>query len=251
VIDLHAHVLPGLDDGPETMLEAVEILRSMAADGVRVVCATPHVRDDYPTTADEMEDGVGRLRAAAAEAGVDIDVRRGGEIALDRLAGLDPDERARFGLGGNPRLLLIEFPYHGWPLSLERDCAALLRDDVVPVLAHPERNLEVQEAPGRLEQAVRLGAVVQLTAASVDGRLGEEARGCARTLLAGGLAHTVASDAHTAWVREAGLTRAEGSVGDAGMWRWLVEDAPAALLAGEPLPARPVAARRERRWGRS
>jgi protein-tyrosine phosphatase len=148
----------------------------------------------------------------------------------------------------SPALLLVEFPYYGWPLSLEHDCAGLLRDGVIPVLAHPERNLEVQEAPGRLHHVVRLGAVVQLTAASVDGRLGGEARACARALLAEGLAHVVASDAHAAWVREAGMTPAEGAVGDAGLWRWLVEEAPEALLAGDPLPPRTVATRRRRWW---
>jgi protein-tyrosine phosphatase len=250
VIDLHAHVLPAVDDGPETMLEAVEILRSMAADGTRVVCATPHVRDDFPTTAAEMEDGVARVRTAAAEAGVEIDVRRGGEVALDRLVRLDADERARFGLGGNPALLLLEFPYYGWPITLGMQCAGLLREGIVPVIAHPERNLEVQERPGRLSEAVEMGAFVQLTAASVDGRLGKRARACSRALLEEGLAHVVASDAHTAHVREAGLSPAADAVGDPGLWRWLVEDAPAALLAGERVAPAPTVVRRRRWLGR-
>lgn len=248
MIDLHAHVLPGLDDGPETLLGAVEILRSMAADGVEVVCATPHVRDDYPTTADQMEAALDGVRAAAVEAGVAIEIRPGGEVALDRLELLSAEERARFGLGGNPGLLLVEFPYEGWPLALASQCEELLADGVIPVIAHPERNEEVQATPWRLEGVVEIGAVVQITAASVDGRLGKRSASCARTLLESGLAHVLASDAHAAWVRGAGMSEALQAVGDAGLGRWLVADAPASLLAGEPLPERPQPRRRRSWW---
>jgi protein-tyrosine phosphatase len=246
VIDLHAHVLPGLDDGPQTLFEAVEILRSMAHDGTQVVCATPHVRDDYPTTPEQMRQGLEQVRAAAAEAGLPIEVRPGGEVALDRLPSLTAEERAQFGLGGNPRVLLVEFPYYGWPLSLAAQCLELIEAGIVPVIAHPERNADVQEAPWRLEGLVQSGVAVQLTAASVDGRLGKHCARCARTLLEGGLAHVISSDAHAPWVRGAGMSSAFDAIGDPGLARWLVDDAPAALLAGQVLPPRPVARRRSR-----
>jgi protein-tyrosine phosphatase len=246
VIDLHSHLLPGLDDGARMLAESVAIAQAMEADGIRVVAATPHVRDDYPTSPDDMEQALAAVRRAASDAGLAIDIRGGGEIALDRLPQLTADERSRFGLGGNPGLLLVEFPYYGWPLALEPYCAALLRDGVVPVIAHPERNSEVQEAPGRLEEVVRLGGVVQLTAASIDGRLGRRAADCAWELLRRGLAQVIASDAHAPWLREAGMTAAVAAVGDPGLGRWLVEDAPAALLAGEAPSARPALP--PRRW---
>jgi protein-tyrosine phosphatase len=244
MIDLHSHLLAGLDDGANDLSASLEMARSMAADGVAVVCGTPHVRDDFPTSPEAMEAALARVRAAVREAGVAIDVRGGGEIALDRLPELDESERARFGLGGNPALLLLETPYVGWLLDLPRTCAQLRRDGIVPVLAHPERNQYVQENPTVLEDVVGAGAVVQLTAASVDGRLGRSCVSCARKLLELELAHCVASDAHGPGVREAGLSAAAAAVGGGELGRWLTHDVPAALLAGTALPPRPPLPRR-------
>lgn len=244
MIDLHSHILPGLDDGARSLEESIEIARSMASDGVSVVSATPHVRDDYPTSPDAMEEALGLVRTAVAEAGIDLDVRGGAEIALDRLGSLADSSLARFGLGGNPRLLLLEYPYYGQPLGLERECARLRLLGIVTVIAHPERNLSVQERPADLEDVVRAGAVVQLTAASVDGRLGRATAGCARRLLELELAHLIASDAHAPGVREAGMSQAAAAVGGGELARWLTSSVPAALLEGDELPARPAGLRR-------
>ncbi len=159
MIDLHSHLLPGLDDGARNLDQAMSIVRAMAADGVRAVAATPHVRDDWPTTPREMEEAVAALRTEVERAGVPLEVLRGGELALDELARLDETEQARFGLGGNPRLLLLEFPYWGWPLGLAQTVRQLAAAGIVSVIAHPERNGEVQERPDRLDEIVRAGAV--------------------------------------------------------------------------------------------
>lgn len=247
MIDLHSHLLPGIDDGPATLDGSLAIARAMAEDGVQAVAATPHVRDDWPTTVEEMEEGVEAVRAAVEAEGIPLDVLPGAEIALDALPELSDEELRRFGLGGNPRLLLLEFPYWGWPLGLEAIVRRFVAEGVTPVIAHPERNEDVWFAPDRLAGAVRAGAVCQLTAASVDGRLGAAARECSRTLLELGLAHLIASDAHTAMVREAGMARAAQAVGDDGLARWLTVRVPQALVAGLPLPPRPESLRR-RGW---
>lgn len=244
MIDLHSHVLPGLDDGVRDIDAAVEMARSLAADGVTVVCGTPHVRDDYPTSVEAMEDALARVRIAVADVGIEIDVRGGGEIALDRLPDLDEHTRARFGLGGNPMLLLLETPYTSWLPDLPQTCARLRRDGIVPVLAHPERNPYVQSKPSVLEDVVRAGAYVQLTAASVDGRLGATSASCARRLLELGLAHCIASDAHGPGLREVGMSAAARVVGGGDTARWLTHDVPAALLADRALPPRPPLPRR-------
>lgn len=246
MIDLHAHVLPRVDDGPRTLDDSLGVLRAMQEDGIRAVAATPHVRDDWPTTVERMQEGVAALSSASAAAGLDIEVLPGGEIDLGRLALLTSEERAGFGLGGNPKLLLLEFPYAGWPLALREIVFRLQAAEIVPVLAHPERNPEVQASPERLEELVRGGALVQVTAASVDGRLGARSRACARRLVELELAHVLASDAHAPSVRGAGLSAAARALGDVGAW--MSADVPAALLAGEQPPPRPQA--RRRRWSR-
>ncbi len=243
VIDLHSHLLPGLDDGARDLSETVAIARSMAEDGVRAVAATPHVRYDWPTTPEEMEDALAATQKAIRAAEVELEVLPGAEIALEELGRLNEAVLARFGLAGNPRLLLLEFPYWGWPLSLAQTVRELRAAGVVSVLAHPERNPDVQGEPERLRDLVEAGAIVQLTAASVDGRLGKRPAHCSRALLAHGLAHLVASDAHAPTLREAGLSGAVRALGDDALGRWLTEDVPSALIAGTPLPQRPVPAK--------
>lgn len=249
MIDLHSHVLHGLDDGAQTLDDAVAIARAMAGDGVRVAVATPHVREDYPTTPVSMTRALEEVRVAVREAGVDLKILPGAEIALDALPRLDAAERAQLGLGGNPGLLLLEFPYWGWPLALERIVEGLVREGIVPLLAHPERNPDVSAAPERLTPLVRAGALVQVTAASVDGRGGPAAARCSRTLLGLGLVHVLASDAHSPDLRAAGMSDARRALRDEELGRWLTEAVPAALLAGSPVPPRPIA-RTGRRWWR-
>ena len=249
VIDLHSHILPGVDDGAATLEEALEIARSAVEDGVRVLAATPHVRDDYPTTPEMMEARLAEVRAALAREGVELDVRPGGEVALDRLLRLSPEELRRFGLGGNPAYVLLEFPYYGWPLELGERVFALRAEGITAVIAHPERNSDVQARPDRLRELVDAGALVQLTAASLDGRLGRRSRDAAHALLELELAHLVASDAHAPSLRAAGLASAAASLDDADLARWLTVDVPRAVVDGTALPERP-AARQARGWRR-
>jgi protein-tyrosine phosphatase len=246
VIDLHSHILPGLDDGPATLEGSLELARAAVADGIAVIAATPHVRDDFPTTADEMEAALGRLRAAVADAGIALEVRRGGELDLARLT-LPPDELGRFGLGGSNTHLLVETPYHGWPLDLGDRLSRLWAVGFAAVLAHPERNADVQADPeGRLRPLVDRGALVQLTAASVDGRLGRRARDTSMRLLELELAHLIASDAHTPAIRAVGMSAAAEAVGDDRLAHWLTRELPTAIVSDAPAPPRPEPRRRAR-----
>jgi hypothetical protein len=92
LIDLHAHLLPGFDDGVRSLEEARALARAASVDGVTTSAATPHVRDDYPTSAVRMERGVAALRADFAEAGIGIEVVTGGEVAFERLWELGDDD---------------------------------------------------------------------------------------------------------------------------------------------------------------
>jgi protein-tyrosine phosphatase len=215
--------------------------RSAVADGIRTLAATPHVRDDYPTTPERMERALEAVRDALRAEAIELDVVPGGELALDQAARLGADELRRFALGGNERWLLVEFPYSGWPLGLPRIAQRLAGDGFGIVLAHPERNADVQAMPGRLQEFVDSGILVQLTAASVDGRLGKRTRETSFALLDLGVAHLLASDAHAPSIRQIGLSAAAEAIGDPALARWLTEDVPAAILASAQPPERPAA----------
>lgn len=241
MIDLHSHVLPGLDDGTRDLDEALALCAAAADDGTRVLAATPHVRDDYPTTADEMEAALEALRAA----GPPLDLVPGAELDVAEIERPDA-ELARLGLGGSRDWLLVETPYLGWPLDFAERLFRLRMRGFRAVLAHPERNRDVQDRPELLEPLVAAGTLVQLTAASVDGRLGGAARRCSRTLLDRRLAHLIASDAHNPDVREAGLSTAVAAVGDKRLAWWLTVEVPGAILDGSEPPPRPEVGPRRR-----
>src|SRR5207302_5174179 len=140
-----------------------------AGDGVSVLTATPHVRADFPTTAEMMEAGVDELRQDFAEQGIPVEVLPGGEIDLGLLWAIPPEELRRLTLAQTGRYLLLEFPYRGWPFALDSAVTRLVQLGVTPLLAHPERNPEVQDRPDRVRGLVDSGALVQVTAASLDG----------------------------------------------------------------------------------
>jgi protein-tyrosine phosphatase len=243
LIDLHSHVLPGLDDGVKSVAEALALCGAAADDGVTVLAATPHVRHDYPTTPEQMEEALAAVRAA----GPAVEVVAGGELDLAELDRPE-EELARFGIGGT-RWLLVETPYYGWPLDILDRLFRLRLAGFGVVLAHPERNADVQERPELLEPLVAGGTLVQLTAASVDGRLGQRPARCARTLLDRQLAHLIASDAHAPEIRAVGLGAAVASLHDGALARWLTHDVPQSILQDAETPTRPES-RSRRRWFR-
>ena len=238
MIDIHSHILPGLDDGVATIEEARELARTTVADGVTAIAATPHVRDDYPTTPEQMEAGVAALRADFAAEGIPLEVLHGGELALESVGSLSDDDLRRFTIGQTGRYLLLEFPYFGWPLALRSIVFNLQLKGFTALLAHPERNGEVQAAPERLRELVDAGVGVQVTAASIDGRGGRTARRTARALIELGFVHAIASDAHSPSLREAGVAAAARELDDEDLARFLTVEAPAAIAAGRALPGR-------------
>ena len=197
-VEIHFHALPGLDDGPETIEESVALLRAATADGTGTVVATPHVRGDFVTHVGDLGDRVRELDAAAAAAGLAIDLRRGGELGHDmvgRLGQRGLEELAQGPPGG--RWLLVETPFE--PLdALFHAALDELRDrGFGVVIAHPERSADaiLYGAVGLRRQLER-GALGQVNAQSITGAHGFGAREAAFELILEGLLCAVSSDAH-------------------------------------------------------
>lgn len=243
MIDLHIHLLPAIDDGPQDIGAALELAAAEVEQGVTALAVTPHVSEAYPTTAQAMFTALSALRAAISGAGIPLDVRAGAEVALDQVDRLSDEDLRDLTLGNTGRYLLVECPYAAWPMQLELQIGRLGALGITPLLAHPERSAGVQERGGveRLARAVERGLLVQVTAGSLSGRFGRTSKRTARALLDAGAVHVIASDAHNVDRRPPRMREATAEVGDAALASWLTEAAPGAILAGEKLPPRPEA----------
>jgi protein-tyrosine phosphatase len=257
VIDLHAHILPGLDDGPRDMDAALALARAAAAAGTRTLAATSHVDRTFWLVPEQLAAARREVARALAEAGIELEVVQGGEVAAARMPAMSDDELRGVALGGGPYVLL-ECPL-GPADRLEALASDLRQRGFAVLLAHPERSPDLQRDPARLGRMVEAGALAQVTAGSLAGDFGETPRRAAERMLAAGWLHVLASDAHDAVHRGPDLTvaaaaLAERCVGMEEQFAWMASDAPAAILAGRALPERPPlprprrAARRLRAW---
>jgi protein-tyrosine phosphatase len=214
MIDLHFHCLPGIDDGPSTWDEAVELCRAAAAEGTETIVATPHVlRDqwlnDDPAVRDRL---ILRLNSLL-----------GGRPAIvpgcEYYFAADAVELWERGSAGplvalnRGTALLIEFPAYAVPAQADSVFHELSILGVTPVIAHPERNIELAQNPDRLAQLVARGALAQLTAGSLLGEFGRNALAAAESFFARRLIHFVASDAHSLARRPPRLAAARQWVG--------------------------------------
>jgi protein-tyrosine phosphatase len=245
MIDLHTHVLPGLDDGPRDLDDALDLARAAVTLGTRRVVATPHIDSRFGVEPEELPAAVAALNAAYAEHGIDLEAVTGGEIATSRVRDLTDEQLEGLGLGGGP-YLLIESPHT--PAAVVTDIEAVIFDLQVRghqiLIAHPERSPVFQAQPDRLRRLVDGGALCSITAGSMKGRFGQTVRRFTVMLLREGLVHNVASDAHDDVRRPPGLltgfeTMESDVPGVAAQAEWLTEEMPAAILSGAPLPERP------------
>jgi len=251
MIDLHCHVLPGIDDGPQTIEDSLALARAAVAAGIGTIVATPHVNSRTPNDAATIASLVETLGARLAVEGIELDVLPGSEIAVTHLQQIEPAELARLGLGGGP-WLLVEPPFTTVAFGLEGLVQQLQRQGHRVVLAHPERSPALQRDRETVRSLVSGGVVMSVTAGSLTGHFGSSVQRSARELAREGLIHNVTSDAHDSVRRPPGLAADLEQAGLAPLAEWLTLAVPAAIIAGEDIPARPAGvlsgARRRRSW---
>jgi protein-tyrosine phosphatase len=241
VIDLHCHVLPGLDDGPATIEDTLALARAASAGGTRTMVATPHVNWRYLNDGKTIAQRVAEVNARLATEGVALEVRAGAEIDLTRISDIAAGELARLALGDS-RWLLIEPPFSAPVVGLDILFATLARQGFRVILAHPERCHAFHRDRGLLEALIDAGALASITAGSLVGRFGSEVRRFALALMRDGMVHNVASDAHDHLRRPPGIAPELEEAGYGALTGWLAFDVPAAILAGTEIPPRPALA---------
>ena len=198
LIDVHCHCLPGLDDGPAAMEEALALCRQLEAEGVSHVVATPHQLGGYGLVNDAVtvRRAAKDLQARLSEAGVDLVVLPGGDVRMDERIPEYLDEDTILTIGGGGSAVLLEPPDEPGvdPIRMGE---ALLERGLLPVLTHPERTAWLRERGDILARWLEAVGAIQVTAGSLIGGFGRNARDAAWTLLEheGGIL-LVASDAH-------------------------------------------------------
>lgn len=235
MIDLHCHILPGVDDGALDLRDSAGMARQAAADGIEAICATPHIRHDHDVRIHEVAGRVEALNAQLREEGVPVVVLRGGEVAETAVEDLSEEELVRVALGGGRWVLLEPAP---GPLtdSLARRVEHLAERGHRALIAHPERHLSADMFE-RIARLVADGALVQATA---DFFLREQTAAGMLALAAAGLVHVLSSDAHSSHGgRPVHLSAALEKLGEvervAPHLGWIAETAPRAIVEGAPL----------------
>lgn len=240
MIDLHCHLLPGLDDGPDSLGESLAMCRVAAADGIRTIIATPHYHPAVREFADgEISEAVCALRTAVEKEGIDITVLPGAEIAFSPEMPSQLDQNDSLTINGNGRYFLAEFSPMTVPVHWDRFLLSFLPSGMTPIIAHPERNAWFANHPDALERAVHNGILIQVTAMSITGGFGAAVQTCSLKLLRRNLVHLIASDGHSADLRPPKLAEAVSLAAELiGPERAnaLVTAHPRAIIAGRPLP---------------
>lgn len=253
LIDFHNHVIPGVDDGAANVEEALAALEAFRAQGVGTVVATPHVSGE--ATLDqggarrlaEIDRGWDELVARAASTGVTL--ARGAEVMLDIPLPDLADPRLR--LAGT-KFVLVEFPFMTVPPNATQAIFGLRMAGWIPVLAHPERYSNALDTVADAEEWRRVGAHLQVNAASLVGRYGEQPQRLAWRLVRRGMADYLSSDYHARGrLPVTAAAEALAKAGGSAQARLLMEENPARLLAGEPpLAVPPLGHERPSFWKR-
>jgi protein-tyrosine phosphatase len=211
VIDLHAHILPGIDDGPRSLEEALEMARLAVADGITTMVATPHlfrrksVEFRELNRPDVIRQAVARLNEKLREEEINLTILPGCEIPLfiDIIKFID--DQLILTINDTERYICLEMPDTVIPPATDDIIFQLKSRGITPIITHPERNLIFYEMPDKLRRFISLGCLAQITARSLTRGFGWGVSRFAKRLVRNGLVHLMASDAHNVAKRPPGM----------------------------------------------
>ncbi len=239
MIDLHCHLLPGIDDGPATLAEALAMARLAVAHGIREARVTPHLHvGRWENDRARIAAAVDSFRMELESAGISLEVSFAAEVraSYDILPLIEEGRVPFVGALGGHKVLLLELPHGHVPVGADKLVDWLLAHGIRPMIAHPERNKDILRDADKILPFVRQGCLLQLTADAVAGGFGEDCAARARQFLEEGWVTVLASDAHDTELRPPRITpgreAAARIVGEEEAAR-LVEENPARLLRGD------------------
>jgi protein-tyrosine phosphatase len=239
VIDLHCHLLPGVDDGPSTMEESLEYARLAAEHGTTTIVATPHVE---LVMVSELPERVREVQERLSREGIDLHVEVGGELKHGSVADLSQEELETIAHGPRgARWMLLEVPFAGIDEAFHAGAAELRRRGFTPVLAHPERSRAygAEGLPG-LQEEIERGCLVAMNTGPLAARESVERGEAAEALLKAAVPAVVATDAHPPsrpWTLRMARHAIITKTGDRALAARLTETGPEALLEKGIRPA--------------
>lgn len=222
MIDIHAHIIPGIDDGADSMATAVAMARDAWDSGVRAVVATPHCAKPGEKNnfySQELLDRLVRLQKMLWQQNIDLKLYPGMEIFVTKEFPSQLESGKLLSLAGS-RYLLVEFYFDESPAFIEEALGLIWNYGLIPVVAHPERYYCVEWDPQLAVRWADAGCVLQLNRGSIQGKLGQPAQKCAWELLQQGKAQVVASDAHGSVSRRAELKSVLTELGEKLSWAY-------------------------------
>ena len=251
--DIHAHILPGVDDGAKTLENFLDMARVAVEQGTRVMLATPHRRDVTEShSVAYIQEHAANMAGQLASRKIDLTLLLGMENHLDLDLPDDLSDGKALSIN-NSRYALVELPFFGYPNYVDDVLYKIQLQGLTPVLAHPERIEAFQKDPGLLRSFVERGMLSQVTAGSVVGHFGGKVKRLTHSLLRQGLVHVLASDTHfpsgprSPMLRN-GMEAAARLVGEERA-RAMVLDTPRAIIEGAQVePDPPLPADSTRRW---
>lgn len=254
-VDIHTHVLPGIDDGPSDLDGSIAMARAAADVGILTLAATPHLRSDFPDVhVDELAARAQEVRVALEREGIPVRIVCGAEVSLVWAVEASGEDLKLATYGQRGTDLLVETPSAGI-FGLDRMLYELRARGTRIILGHPERCVEFQRDPQPLRDLVTQGVLLQVNAESlIDMGRRAGVRRLAEELCSEGLAHVLASDGHRAssWRPITKLARGLEALSElVGAERalWMASDAPRAIVEGFELPQEPpVDSGKRRRW---
>jgi len=197
VIDIHCHILPGVDDGARTLEDSIEMARAAAAQGIHTIVATPHHRNNqFENYRGDILTRVEELNLALQEVNIPIEIVPGQETRIygDLSEGLASEEILPVNL--DTPYILVELPTTNVPKYTRKLLYDIQVEGFIPVIVHPERNSELLDRPEKLYELVKGGVLTQVTAASLIGKFGKKIKNFSYEIVQANLTHFLASDAH-------------------------------------------------------
>jgi len=232
MIDLHCHLFPGIDDGPRELSDSIELTKLAVENGITHAVVTPHITPGrYDNDLFSISTAYQAFKQALIDYEIKLNIGMAAEVRLGpEIFTLFDEERLPFlGEFEGRKVLLLEFPHDHIPPGSDKMVKWLFDHNIVPMIAHPERNRDIIRKISKLQPFVETGCLLQITASSLVGNSGPQAEQCAMTILEKGWVTILASDAHNLHKRlpeiEPGRAVVEEILGKEASWK-MVRDIP-------------------------